>query len=396
MPGQSVAQLIGGPCLMTYRGATFRSKGDVTLDLALETFPIDTSILGQVDERTREHPVKLHFVPDGEWSNLTVLWPYALTYFGDYITPQRTVISIANNQIYSPSNNLIAGDAVIAQAYGGTIVSGLTAGVLYYVHPVSADAFTIHLTYLAAIAGSSPITISIGTGTTRLVVNNPLTIQTQAGQLITFLNAAVVQMPEIIGSAVNTAVGEVTFEAFLADGQDWSGTNSLYTQAATPWPGDPSFNPANILTGEISSVWGALAPWNPFSTKNGWRVSFAMTLTPVEVDSVGIVTRRLSNLIVTARAIPLGIQEADLQSALYLQSTNAGRGRSLAQYGNNLNLSAVAGNLGIKLYNAAMKGGPELFSNKLDRVGEITWVATRTYNAGVPQPLFYVGAQAVS
>jgi hypothetical protein len=381
---------------MTYRGATFRSKGDVTLDLALETFPIDTSILGQVDERTREHPVKLHFVPDGEWSNLTVLWPYALTYFGDYITPQRTVISIANNQIYSPSNNLIAGDAVIAQAYGGTIVSGLTAGVLYYVHPVSADAFTIHLTYLAAIAGSSPITISIGTGTTRLVVNNPLTIQTQAGQLITFLNAAVVQMPEIIGSAVNTAVGEVTFEAFLADGQDWSGTNSLYTQAATPWPGDPSFNPANILTGEISSVWGALAPWNPFSTKNGWRVSFAMTLTPVEVDSVGIVTRRLSNLIVTARAIPLGIQEADLQSALYLQSTNAGRGRSLAQYGNNLNLSAVAGNLGIKLYNAAMKGGPELFSNKLDRVGEITWVATRTYNAGVPQPLFYVGAQAVS
>ena len=75
---------------------------------------------------------------------------------------------------------------------------------------------------------------------------------------------------------------------------------------------------------------------------------------------------------------------------------NAARGRSLATYGNNLNLSAVAGNLGVKLFNAALRGGPEMFSSKLDRVGELTWVATRTYNAGVPQPLFYVGAQAVS
>ena len=396
MPGQTVTQLIGGPCLMTYRGGTFRSKGDVTVSLALETFPIDTSALGQVDERTREHPVRIGFVPDGEWSSLSVLWPYANTQFGTYITPQYTVVSISGNQIYAPGSYVISGDAVYAAAYGGTIVSGLSSNTLYYLHYISPDAFTIHATYAAAVAGTSPISISMGTGTTRLVVNNPLTIQTQAGQLITYLNVAVVQMPEIIGSAVATAVGEVTFEAFLADGQDWSGTNSLYTQVANPWPGDPSFNPANILTGEITAVWGALAPWNSFSTKNGWRISFGMTLTPVEVDSVGLVTRRLSNLVVTARSTPLGIQESDLQNALYLQGTNAARGRSLATYGNNLNLSAVAGNLGVKLFNAALRGGPEIFSNKLDRVGELTWVATRTYNAGVPQPLFYVGAQAVS
>jgi hypothetical protein len=381
---------------MTYRGGTFRSKGDVTISLALETFPIETSALGQVDERVREHPVRINFIPDGEWSSLSVLWPYANTAFGTYITPQYQVVSIAGNQINAPGSYVISGDAVYAAAYGGTITTGLSAGTLYYIHYISPDAFTIHLTYAAAVAGTSPISISMGTGITRLVVNNPLTIQTQAGVLITYLNVAVSQMPEIIGSAVSTAVGEVTFEAFLSDGQDWSGTNSLYTQVNNPWPGDPSFNPANILTGEISAVWGALAPWNLFSTKNGWRISFAMSLTPVEVDSVGLVTRRLSNLVVTARATPLGIQESDLQNALYLQGTNSSRGRSLSTYGANLNLSAVAGNLGVKLYNAAIKGGPELFSNKVDRVGEVTWVATRTYNAGVPQPLFYVGSQAVS
>lgn len=381
---------------MTYRGGTFRSKGDVTLSLALDTFPIETSALGQVDERTNEHPVRISFIPDGEWSNLSVLWPYANTQFGTYITPQYTVNSITNNIISAPGSYVISGDAVYAAAYGGTIVNGLSSGTLYYIHNISPDAFTIHATYANAVAGTSPISISMGTGTTRLVVNNPLTIQTQAGQLITYPNVSIVQMPEIIGSAVATAVGEVTFEAFLVDGQDWSGTNSLFTQVASPWPGDPTFNPANILTGEISAVWGAIAPWNLFSTKNGWRVSFKMSLTPVIVDSVGTVTRRLSNLIVEARSIPLGIQESDLQTALYLQGTNAGRGRSLSAYGNNLNLSAVAGNFGVKLFNAALKGGPEIFSNKVDRVGECTWVATRYYNAGVPNPLFYVGAQAVS
>ena len=396
MPGQSITQLISGPCLITYRGATFRSKGDVTLDLALETFVVDTGILGQVDERTREHPVRLHFVPDGEWANLAVLFPYQNAAFGSYVTPQITVFSIAGSAVYSPSNNLMAGDLVYAAAYGGSIVNGLAVGVPYYVHPISADAFTLHTTYADGVSGANPIGISMGTGTTRLVVNNPLTIQTQAGQLITYLNAAVVQMPEIIGSAVATALGEVTFEAFLSDGLDWSATNSLFTQVANPWPGDPSFNPQNILTGEISASWLGSAPWNLFSTKNGWRVRFAMTLTPVEVDSVGIITRRFSNLVVTAHATPIGIQESDLQTALYLQGAGAGRGRSLAANGADLKLSAAAGNLGVRIYNAALKGGPEMFSLKLDRVGELTWVATRTYNAGVPQPLFWVGNQAVS
>ena len=397
MPGQSVTQLIGGPCLISYRGATFRSKGDVTLNLLNETFPIETSILGQVDERVRELPIRIHFTPDGEWTNLGVLFPFALTPFGTYITPQYTAVSINANQIYCPGNNAIAGDAVYYAVYGGSGITQLTQGTLYYIHPISPDAFTIHLTYAAAVAGTSPITVTLGTGTSRFVVNNPLAIQTQAGVLITFLNAAVFQMPEIIGSAVNTTLGEVTFIAYLADGQDWSGTNSRFTQSANPWPGDPTFNPSNILTGEISAVWASqAAPWNLFYTKNGWRVNFEMTLTPVEVDNVGIITHRLSNLRVKARATPLGVQESDLQTAIYAQGTNSARGRSLSTYGANLNLSAVAGNFGVKLYNAALEGGPEVFSNKLDRVGELSWVATRTYNSGVPQPLFYVGAQAVS
>lgn len=393
MPGQSVATIIGGPCLITYRGGTFRSKGDVTAHLELETFPIETSLYGQVDERVREEPTRISFVPDGEWSNLSVLWPYASTPFGTFITPQFSVASIAANQMNVGSTaQFLSGDAWVAQVQGtGTIANGLVAGTLYYLHVVSSTNISVHTTYANAVAGVNPIAISSGTGTTVGVLNNPLTIQTEDGFLWTFLNCAVSKMPPLRLSTVETAIGEVEFYSYLSDGQDWSGTNSRYTYAQNPWPGDTGFSPSSILTGEIQAVWGGVAPWNPFDTKAGWAVDFAMSLTPLSVDNVGIISHRLSNLVVTAKAIPLGVQPSDVTAALYLQGNNAARGRSLASFGNNLLLSAVANNLGCKLFNAALRGGPSIYSNKLDRIGELTWVATRTFGSTGPNPLFAIG-----
>lgn len=394
MSGQKTTQIIGGPALITYRGATFRSKGDITLSEALETFAIETSILGQVDERVREHPIRVTFIPDGEWSNLGVLYPYVYTAFGDLITPVRTLGNIVSNVCNIPSHNLMSGDAVYVDNYGGSITTGLTVGVLYYVHSVSSDAVEFMLDYADAVAGTNPISISNGTGTSKLVVNNPLVIQSQDGIQYTFFNVAVTKMPNIIASTVQTLTKEVTFEAFLVSGLDWSATNSLYSIVSNPWPGDSTFAASNILTGEVTASWGVTYPWDPFNTKTGFEINFAETFTALEVDSVGVISRRLSNLVVTASATPVGVAISDVNAALYLQGTNAGRGRSLGTYGNNLLINASG--VGIKLFNAALRGGPGIFSNKLDRVGALTWVATRTLTGGVPNPLFYVSTVAVS
>lgn len=394
MPGQSVTQIIGGPAIITYRGATLRSKGDITLETQLETFPVNTSLLEQVDERVNEHPITIRFVPDGEWSNLGVLFPYVNTFFGDFVTPVRTLGSITANAASAPNHNLTSGDAVVPRVYGGTITSGLTAGVTYYVYAVSPDALKFMVARADAVAGTNEIAITAGTGTTKIVVNNPLTIQTVAGRLITFYNAAVTAMPGIVGSSVQTLLDEVTFEAFLADQQNWSDANSLFKNEASPWPGDGSFDPDNILTGPITAVWGGTAPWNNISTKNGWRVGFEMTLEPIEVDTVGIVTRRFSGLVVTARAIPLGITESDLMDALYLQGSGAARGRSLGATGINLDLTATG--VFVRLYQAALRGGPQMFSSRTDRVGELTWVATRSFSSGIAFPLFYVGTATLT
>lgn len=399
MPGQSVATIIGGPCLITYRGGTFRSKGDVRLNMELTTFAIETSLYGQVDERVSEHPLVLSFEPDGEWTNLPVLWPYASTPFGTFITPQVPVASIGSNQMNVGSTAvLLSGDDIVFQVQGnGSIANGITAGNVYYLHVVDASHISIHTTYANAVAGVNPVAISAGTGNTIGVINNPLTIQSLDGYLWTFYNAAVSKMPALRLSTVQTAVGPVEFNCYLADGQDWNTGSSLYNITANPYPGDTGFNPSSILTGEIQAVWrNMVAPWSLFDTKNGWEVDFAMSLERVEVDNVGLVTHRLSNLVVTAKAQPLGVNINDVATAMLLQGSGSFRGRSLAATGNDLLLSATANNLGCKIFNAALRGGPAQWSNKLDRIGQLTWIATRTFSSTGPNPLFSIGNTQVT
>lgn len=399
MPGQSLTNIIGGPALITYRGATFRSKGDIRMNMELERFPIETSLYGQVDERVREHPLKLSFVPDGEWSNLGILWPYGAFPFGQYLTPQLYFGAIAANQINVGSTAVLqSGDAFVANSQNsGTMTVGLTAGNTYYFHIVSATNVSVHTTYANAVAGTNPISISAGTGIVAAVVNNPLTIQTIDGFLWTFGNVAVSKMANLSLSTVRTAVGEIEFSVYLVDGQDWSGASSLYTYVQNPWPGDTGFAPSSILTGEIGAVWRNMsAPWASFDTKDGWEVDFNMELTPVGVDNVGHVCDRLSGLVVRAKAIPIGVRETDVANALYLQGTNAARGRSLNAFGNDLLLSAVANNLGCKIFAAALEGGPALYSNKVDRIGPLSWVATRGFSGSGPNALFSIGNASVT
>lgn len=395
MCAQRLTQIIGGPALVTYRGATVRSKGDITLNQKLTTFPIETGILAQVDERVNEAEVTVHFVPDGEWSNLSVLFPYSTLAFGELITPVRAIGNIAGNVANVPSHPFLSGDAIYADVYGnGTITVGLAADVLYYVHSVSPDAISFHTNRADAVAGTNPIAVSNGTGNTSIVVNNPLTIQTESGRLLTFFNCAVAKQPNIVASTVATLLEEVVFESFLRNGADWNSATARYSDVSNPWPGD-SFNPANILTQPVVANWGNAAPWASFNTKLGFKIDFAMTLDPYVVDSVGLLSRRFSALVVTAKATPIGITEAQLAEQLRIQGTGAARGRSLSTYGQDLNLSGTG--FYARLYNAALKAdAPQMFSLKQDRTGELTWVATRTFSNGQPNPLFYVGSSTLT
>lgn len=385
----NIANIIAGPALIQFRGASIYSKGDIILNTSLETFTIEVDRYREVDERLKQTTIGLRFTPAGEWENLGVLYPYASTLLGDFITPVRTVASVdATANTITLDRSLPVGSAVRLSS-DTTLPAGTDASTLYYLGGGTLNAYTLHSTYALAIAGTSPVDITdVGTGTHKVAGQEPLVIHSFDGRKLTFHNAAIVQMPGINGSAVETLLEEVGFECFPKVNTAWSTANSWYTETAAALT-DTTFDPAAIITQPYTMAWGS-SPWASFATKAGVKVGFALQLEAVETDADGILTRKLAGLKVTARAQPMGISTAQLLSALAIQGATAVRGRSLS--GSDLNISATG--VYVRLYGAALKGGPQQFSSKLDRIGELEWVATRTFSAGAPNDLFFVGTAA--
>lgn len=386
----NVATIIGGPCLIAYDGAFFRSKGDVSIDLSLDTFEIVTDLYGAVDKRVSGQPIKISFEPEGRFASLAVLFPYLTVALGSLITPVRTcgAVVAADNTVAVADTTLPAGTPV---SFGttGTMPAGLTAATLYYLSTDAAGLRTVHTTLAAAIAGTGPVDITtVGTGTLKFVIQKTLVILGNDGERVTFHNAAISKMPDVNFKSLATLWGSVEFQSFPKNGVPWSTANSFYTIDTAAFE-DTGFDPADIITQPYAFTWGG-APWASLYTKDGITVSTSLSLEPITDDASGVITQRIGSLGFSAKAQPMGPGLSDFLSALTLQGAGAVRGRSLA--GANLNI--VGTGVYARLYAAALTGGPANWSSKNDRMGELTWEATRSFTDGVANPLFYIGADA--
>jgi hypothetical protein len=386
----NLATLIGGPCLASYKGSTFRSQADVTLNLALDTFDVVNDLYGAVDKRVAGQPIKLAFTPEGRFADLAVLFPHVGAAIGSLITPRWPcgAVNTGADTIAIANTSLAAGTPV---SFGttGTMPAGLTAATVYYLGANSGGARTIHTSAAAAIAGTGAIDLtSAGTGSLAFIETYELVILGNDGKQITFHNAAVTKMPAVNPASQKTLWGDVEFECFAKNGIPWTTADAFFTIADASFA-DSGFDPADIITQPYSLTWGS-APWAGIFTKNGFVIEPSLTLEAVEDDVSGILTRRISSLGFTAKAQPEGPDLSDVMAALKLQGAGATRGRSLA--GPDLNIEGTG--VYIRLYAAALSGGPAQWSSKLDRIGELTWQATRTFTDGVANPLFYIGAEA--
>ena len=389
----NLATLITGPCLVSYDGSTFRSKGDVKLDLALDTFDVTNDLYQLVDKRVSGQPIKVSFQPEGIFGDLAVLFPYFAAALGSFITPTWTCGAVdATANTVALTNTALAAGTPVSFGTTGTMPGGLTAATVYYLSANTSGLRTVHATAAAAIAGTSPIDItSTGSGTLRFMVQKPLTIIGTDGTRVIFANTAVSKMPSIKGHSTDPLWGSVEFNSYPANATPWTTAGAFYSIDQTSFA-DSGFDPANIITQPYNLAWGATAPWTNFSTKNGVSIEPTMSLDPVEDDASGVISHRLMGISVTAKAEPSGIDLASLMTALKLQGTGATRGRSLA--GANLDITATG--VGMRLTAAALSGGPAIWGTKSNRVGELTWTATRTFTSGVANPLFYIGTSLPS
>lgn len=89
--------VITGPAKITFNGAVIYSQADITLDVVLETFDIQSSAHGKVDERRSNAYAKLSFVPVGEWESLAVMFPYANYVVGASVFTDNDIPLVINS-----------------------------------------------------------------------------------------------------------------------------------------------------------------------------------------------------------------------------------------------------------------------------------------------------------
>lgn len=215
-----------------------------------------------------------------------------------------------------------------------------------------------------------------------------LTINSRAGKQWVFHNSAITAMPNIRIGVGQTIQGSLTFTALLANSTDPTNAAAYFTESSVAYPGDTGFAVSDILTKACTAAWGASSPWDSFLTQEGWEFAFDLTLAPKMVDGLGTVGMSLQSLRVTASAIPVGPAEADTLSKM---KTSAELGTSIATT-DDLIVSGTG--IYVSISNAGLQEADLGFGAERKRLGQHTWMATRTVTAGTADALFYVGTSA--
>jgi len=213
--------------------------------------------------------------------------------------------------------------------------------------------------------------------------DTPLVISSVAGTKLTFHAAALTKCPDLILSPAATAfVSSAEFSALVAKGKAAIDEGGLFTvEAATYADAYPS------NTGLSGNIYAAT--WGDFSitdTVSGWTISVELSVKPVTVDSLGKIDYLLEGVTVRAKCRPIGPTEAILTAAL---PAKLGRGQSVRS-GDDLTIAAANPGLTVVLKDASLMTGPLAWGKTELRLGEIGFVANRSFAEGVAGALYSI------
>ena len=101
--------IVRGPCKITYDGATFYSKGGVTLTVNQSSFDKQSDAYGLIGRGKTDMSVVVEFEPVGEIEALTVLFPYGATTIGTgiYGATDKPLVIVATDATYTVANAAI-------------------------------------------------------------------------------------------------------------------------------------------------------------------------------------------------------------------------------------------------------------------------------------------------
>lgn len=206
--------------------------------------------------------------------------------------------------------------------------------------------------------------------------------------LHTIIASAVTKMPNIRLAANATMVGEVEIAGVRSNNTGWATSSTVYTAATSGGTlTDTGFANSLIKVQNYSAAWGSLTGFTTIQTEDGWNIEFDVGLQWIKTDEIGSVTAKLVSVGVMARCVPLNISQTNIDTQLRIQATGGARGRSYAADGADLVITGADTTTVVTIKGAALKTAGYRFGARTLRDGEMAWVATRGFSAGVAQAL---------
>lgn len=203
-------------------------------------------------------------------------------------------------------------------------------------------------------------------------------VHTMAGQKWSFHCGAVTRMPKISVGAGKLLYGDFEITCIVKNNTARSTANSLYTQAAVAWSGQPSL--ASVVKLPLTSAAWALGSPESITAKDGWEIDFNLALDWQTGADVGTFDALFSGLEVSARCLPLNYADARLDD-LKIQGTGNDIGTGART---EADLTLIQANPGatIVLKNASLDKLDPQFADRADRFPEAVWLARRDISAG--------------
>jgi hypothetical protein len=384
------SDILRGPAIILFEGATFYSKGDITVEESSTFFAVENSIHGKLEDRPDQISHRLSFTPDGRWQDLSVLFPYATQLIGTSVFGTDKELTIwthdGKKRVYKAAAVTKMPNLILASTQ--TLLTDVQFTCVHAEESDWDDANSLFTDSTEAFVGD--------------VNYDPRDILTQPYDLA-WLEA------KAFTAVAATDLCSATGHKFI------SGTRVRLTTTGTLPAGlapltDYFVRDADLTAGtlKLAATLGGAAiditdtgtgthtitsrAWSSFRSKEGVSVEFNLSLQPETNDHKGLFDMTFMNLEVVARLQPEGVLPADVSTALVHQGAGAVRGRSMQGFGSHLNITGTG--VYVRLYHAAARLGNQAFGMATRRVGQMEFASTRNLTAGVADPLFFVGTAA--
>jgi len=210
--------------------------------------------------------------------------------------------------------------------------------------------------------------------------------------LHTIISAAVVKMPDLNFSIEGPLIGPVGIMGLRGDTMAWTDASSLITAAASGGTfTDSTLTNASLLHQPYTVTFGT--DLVAIDTLKGVQVKFALDIGTVKTQMLGTWQRFLRSVSVAATFEPVGQAYDKVLTMLNVQGATNKRGSSLDAVSQTMTVAGVVdGATHFTLSKGALHQGSYRFGNADNdlRDGELAFVSTRQFTAGVQGALFTI------